>query len=153
MRLLIFHVDSFTCTVTQRGRSPLIEEPTAPSMRIDEGLLVLANAEAGDELAQDEVIAGTAHEIESLADQLKTRQVMLLPFAHLFAQPLPPIEALVLIDAIAAAVRTRGLDVQRPPFGWFHRWELNAKGHPLSRVARRVEPAARNPGSPSERRG
>ncbi len=151
MRLLIFHVDSFTCTVTQRGRSPLVEEPTSPSMHIDDGLLVLASAEAGDELAQAEVIAGAVHEIRSLASQLKARQIMLLPFAHLFGEPAPPMEALVLIDAIAAAVRIHGLEVQRPPFGWFHRWEMNAKGHPLSRVARRVNPSSQEPGSASER--
>jgi len=149
MRLLIFHVDSFTCTVTQRSRSPLIEEPTAPSMHIDEGLLVLASAEAGDEHFQSEVIAGSAREIHSLANQLKAMHVMLLPFAHLFGEPAPPMDALNLIDGIAAAVRGEGLEVQRPPFGWFHSWDLQAKGHPISRVARRVNPTGPPPLAPS----
>jgi threonyl-tRNA synthetase len=138
MRLLMFHVDSFTCTVTQRGRSPVIEEPTAPSMHIDDGILVLASAEAGDESAQSAVIAGSAREICTLATQVKARHVMLLPFAHLFGEPAPPTDAVNLIDGIATAVRAEGLEVQRPPFGWFHSWDLKAKGHPLSRVARRV---------------
>jgi hypothetical protein len=68
---------------------------------------------------------------------------MLLPFAHLFAEPAPPREALGIIDGIVEALRIDGLEVQRPPFGWFHRWELNAKGHPLSRVARRIGPSIR----------
>jgi hypothetical protein len=147
MRLLLFHVDSFTCTVTQRSRSPLIEEPRSPSMHIDEGLLVLASAEAGDEDAEDAVIEGSAREISLLAEQLKTKQVMLMPFAHLFGDPAPPLDALNIIDGIAAAIRTEGLEVQRPPFGWFHSWDLKAKGHPISRVARRIhaaEPASRS---------
>jgi hypothetical protein len=142
MRLLLFHVDSFTCTITEKGRSPLIETPATPSMRIDEGLLVLANAEADDEAAPEQVIAEGTKEITSLAAKLKVTRIMLLPFAHLFAEPAPPQEALAMIDGIAAALRSAGLDVQRPPFGWFHRWDLSAKGHPLSRVARRVGPAA-----------
>jgi threonyl-tRNA synthetase len=142
VRLLLFHVDSFTCTITEKGRSPLVETPTASRMHIDEGLLVLANAEAGDETAPALVIDEAAREIQTLAAKLKVQQIMVLPFAHLFGEPAPPEDALAIIDGIAAALRASGLGVDRPPFGWFHRWELNAKGHPLSRVARRVGPAA-----------
>jgi len=138
MRLLIFHVNSFTCTVTEKGRSSLIETPSAPSQHIDEGLLVLASAEAADAEDETGVAAGAAHEIARLADQLKARDVMLLPFAHLFAEPCPPQSALAMIDATAGDLRTRGYEVQRPPFGWFHTWDLQAKGHPLSRVARTI---------------
>jgi hypothetical protein len=149
MRLLLFHVDSFTCTITEKGRSPLVETPSSPSMRIEEGLLVLANAEEGDETAPARVIDEGAREIQSLAHKLKVHQIMLLPFAHLFGEPAPPEDALAIIDGMAAAVRASGLEVERPPFGWFHRWELNAKGHPLSRVARRIGPGADAPGTKS----
>jgi len=87
VRILIFHVDSFTCTITQKGRSSLVEEPVEPSMHIDDGFLVLASAEAGDEAAPDAFAEGTAAEVARLAAQLKVRAVMLLPFAHLFAEP------------------------------------------------------------------
>ncbi len=142
MRLLMLHVDSFTCTVTEKGRSPLVETPREPATHIDEGLLVLASVEAGDEAAPAQVIEEAVREIRSLAQKLKVRQVMLLPFAHLFGEPADPRAALVIMDGVAAAIRAQGFDVRRPPFGWFHRWELSAKGHPLSRVARRVGPAA-----------
>jgi len=138
MRLLMFHVDSFTCTVTERGRSPLAEEPASPSLHIDEGLLVLASAEAADGEGPTAVASGAADEVARLARQLKAPEVMLLPFAHLFAEPCPPGDALALIDAVATDLRGRGLTVQRPPFGWFHTWDLRAKGHPLSRVARTI---------------
>ena len=143
MRLLIFHVDAFACTVTQKGRSPLVETPTAPTSRIEEGLLVLASVEAGDETAPIEVTRGTSDEIRKLAAQLKVRQIMLLPFAHLFAEPAPPADALALIDGAAAELRSDGFVVERPPFGWFHSWDMQAKGHPLSRVARTVRPSSR----------
>ena len=82
-------------------------------------------------------------QVESLlAAQLKVRQIMLLPFAHLFAEPGTPRDALDTIDAMAEHLRAQGNRVQRPPFGWFHTWELRAKGHPLSRVARTITPAS-----------
>ena len=140
MRLLIFHVDSFTCTITQKGRSPLIETPSPPSAHIEQGLLVLASAEAGDEAGPERVVDGAAAEIARLATQLKVQSAMLLPFAHLFAEPADPALALSIIDGAAARLREQGLRVERPPFGWFHTWDLQAKGHPLSRVARTVRP-------------
>lgn len=140
--MLIFHVDSFTCTITQKGRSPLVETPAAPSAHIDNGLLVLASVEGGDEQGFDEVAVGAADQIRSLAAQLKVGQVMLLPFAHLFAEPAPPEMAVALIDAVADGVRNAGLEVTRPPFGWFHTWDMRAKGHPLARVARTVRPSS-----------
>ena len=83
-------------------------------------------------------------QVESLlAAQLKVRQIMLLPFAHLFAEPAPPADALALIDGAAAELRSDGFVVERPPFGWFHSWDMQAKGHPLSRVARTVRPSSR----------
>jgi threonyl-tRNA synthetase len=142
LRLLILHVDAFACTVTQKGRSPVIETPASPTTRIDDGLLVLASVEAGDERAPDEIRRGTVGEIERLAGQLKVEQVMLLPFAHLFAEPAPPADALGLIDGIADELRDHGFAVERPPFGWFHSWDMQAKGHPLSRVARTIRPAS-----------
>ena len=37
-----------------------------------------------------------------------------------------------------ALLVSAGFEVHRSPFGWFTRWDLQAKGHPLSRVARLV---------------
>jgi threonyl-tRNA synthetase len=146
MRLLLFHVDSFTCTVTEKGRSSLIETPTAPSTHIDEGLLVLASAESADAAQGEAVALAASDEIARVAGQLKASEIVVLPFAHLFADPCPPEAALAMIDATAANLEDRGLRVQRPPFGWFHTWDLKAKGHPMSRVARTI----RAPEGPAE---
>lgn len=134
----MFHVDAFTCTITEKGRSPLVEIPAAPSLHMGEGLLVLASVEAGDEAAPADVARGTALEIRRLARQLKAQDVMLLPFAHLFGEPSPPQAALDILDMVATELRSEAFSVERPPFGWFHRWDLQAKGHPMSRVARTI---------------
>lgn len=138
MRLLIFHVDAFRCTISEKGRSPVVEPPDPRSAHIDNGLLVLAAAEADDVEQAAGVADDTAAEVAKLAQQLKVGEVLLLPFAHLFVQPAPGRDAIAIIDAVADNLRGSGLRVQRPPFGWFTSWEMKAKGHPLSRVARTV---------------
>lgn len=140
--MLIFHVDEFTCTITQKGRSGLVETPAAKAIQMGSGLLVLTAVEAGDERAVEEVAGGAAKEIMKLAAQLGARHVTLLPFAHLFVEPAPAEQAVEIMDLAAGHLRSAGLGVERAPFGWFHAWELKAKGHPLSRVARTIRPAS-----------
>ncbi|MBI4492325.1 MAG: hypothetical protein HY690_05980 [Chloroflexi bacterium] len=140
MRILIFHVDHFSCTATQRGRSALVEPLAERTFTLEEGLLVLASVERGDESRQQEVVAGAAMEIRKLARQVGARRAMLHPFAHLFGLPADPQASVAVLDAVASALQTEGLECSRTPFGWFFSWELRAKGHPLSRVARRIPP-------------
>lgn len=138
MRLLMFHVDRFVATVTDRGRTRLIEPQPEGPIVLDEGLLVLANVEADDERDPAGVAAEGARLIGDLAAQLKAPRALVLPFAHLFGQPGDPAAAVALLDDLVARLRAAGLEARRVPFGWFFAWDLRAKGHPLSRVARSV---------------
>ena len=108
---------------------------------------MLAAVEATDAADGPGVAERGAAEVHRLGQQLKTSETMLLPFAHLFAEPCPPAAALALLDAAVQDLRARGYGVQRPPFGWFHSWDLKAKGHPLSRVARTVNASTGDRGS------
>ena len=141
MRLLIVHVDRFAYTVTDAARSPLREDVAQPTFAVDEALLVLASVERGDEAAPAEVAELGAVEIARLARQLDVARVVLHPFAHLFGELTAPAAAVAVLDATKARLEAAGLAVHRSPFGWFTRWDLQAKGHPLSRVGRIVRPA------------
>jgi threonyl-tRNA synthetase len=146
MRLLAFHVDHFAATATDRTRSRLREPRPDGPLTVDEGLLVLANVEAGDEVDLAGVAAAAAEQLASLARQVGARRALVLPFAHLFGEPGEPEAALRLLDELSARLSARGVEARRAPFGWFFAWELRAKGHPLSRVARRIAP--RRPAGP-----
>ena len=86
MRFLAWHVDYFKCHITERGRSPLVEEYDDPETVAENALLVLASVEKGDEAAPETVAERVAAEIASHAANLKVRTVVLHPFAHLFGQ-------------------------------------------------------------------
>jgi hypothetical protein len=136
MRFLAWHVDYFKCRITERGRSPLVEEYDDPETTAENALLVLASVEKGDEVAPQAVARRAAAEIAAHAASLKVQTIILHPFAHLFGRLSRPSVAVQVLQAIEVGLRARRLAVIRTPFGWFNTLDIRAKGHPLSRVAR-----------------
>jgi len=138
MRFLILHVNSFRCTITEKGRSKVYEQYDNPITHVEEALIVLSSVERGDEQAPDVVAARASAEIAKLAAQLKVSTVVLHPFAHLFAELGAPEVAIDVLSKTQQKLREAGLQTVRTPFGWFNSLQIDAKGHPLSRVARIV---------------
>jgi threonyl-tRNA synthetase len=136
--MLMLHVDHFCSTVTERGRSRLIEEPPSKTVEVDEALLVLISVERTDETSPEDVSLKAVEEISRLCHQLKANVIVLHPFAHLFADMSKPETALRVMRLTEEGLNQRGFKVVRTPFGWFNTLDLKAKGHPLSRVARTV---------------
>jgi len=138
MRFLAWHVDHFKCRITEKGRSPVVEDYDDPETVTGEALLVLVSVEKEDETAPEGVAAGAVAEIAAHAGNLNVRTVILHPFAHLFGQLSRPAIAVQVLKLVEEGLRTKGLAVTRTPFGWFNSLEIQAKGHPLSRVARTI---------------
>ncbi len=134
----MLHVDRFISTVTEKGRSRVIEEvtPDSKTTDVDEALLILASVEKNDESSPESVVNKVVSEISDHAGRLKVNRVILHPFAHLFADLSKPETALEILKLSEEGLVQRGYEVIRTPFGWFNSLELKAKGHPLSRVAR-----------------
>ncbi|MBM4258727.1 MAG: hypothetical protein FJ147_22855 [Deltaproteobacteria bacterium] len=138
MRFLILHVNSFCCTITEKGRSKVYESYDDPVTRVNDALVVLSSVEKGDERNPALVAQRACTEITKLVAQLKVTTVVLHPFAHLFAELGPPEAAIDVLSRTQQELATKGLHCVRTPFGWFNSLQIDAKGHPLSRVARIV---------------
>jgi len=138
MRILIWHCDSFRSEVTQRGRSPVCEDVTAPLIETGECLLVYAACEKQDEETPDAIVGLTSLEVMKLARQLKVQTIVLHSFAHLFVELASPRAALDILKNVEARLSQEGFDVFSTPFGWFNTLDIKAKGHPISRVAREI---------------
>ncbi len=136
MRFLAWHVDYVTAKPTEKGRSTLVED--ANPVKAENALLVFANFEKSDETHQEEVIAKAADEIAAIAAQLKVTEVVLNPFAHLFAEPAQLDVARDMLDGLRDQLLKRDFTVMKLAFGMFYEIELRAKGHRLSRIARTV---------------
>ncbi len=134
----MLHVDRFISTVTEKGRSRVIEEvnPDSKTIDVEEALLILASVEKNDESSHESVVEKVISEISEHAWKLKVHRIILHPFAHLFADLSKPETALEILKLSEEGLVQRGFEVVRTPFGWFNTLEIKAKGHPLSRVAR-----------------
>ena len=77
MRFLAWHVDYFKCRITERGRSPVVEEYDDPETVAEEALLVLVSVEKGDEVASEAVAEKAAAEIAAHASSLKVETLVL----------------------------------------------------------------------------
>jgi threonyl-tRNA synthetase len=137
MRLLIWHVDSFTAEPTERGRSKLADREPQP-VSIGEGVVVFAAVEKKDEPEPLAVAARAAPAIAEVARNLGAKAVLLHSFAHLFVELSVPSIARETLNETQRLLEEEGFTVSQSAFGWFNRLEMRAKGHPLSRVARQV---------------
>lgn len=137
MRVLMFHVDAFATEPSERGRSKLADEAPV-SVRIDEGLVVFAACEKQDEPEPTAVADRASAAITDIARRLGARTIVLHSFSHLFVELSSPAVAREILDAVERQLQEQGYTVSQTAFGYFNRFEMRAKGHPLSRVARQV---------------
>ncbi len=137
MRVLIWHVDNFSAEPTERGRSKIADtEPQVAS--IEDGLVVFAAVEKGDEPEPLAVAQRATAAISEVARNLGAQRVLLHSFAHLFVELSTPKVAREVLNETQRLLEAEGYQVSQSAFGWFNRLEMKAKGHPLSRVARQV---------------
>ena len=136
MRFLAWHVERVKADPTERGRSPIAEEPRPVSA--ENALFVFAQFEKSDESLPIDIVRKATDEIACLATQLMGAAIVLNPFAHLFAEPCRPEVAVEMLREVDQGLGARGLSVQRLSFGVFYELEMKAKGHRMSRIARTI---------------
>ncbi|MHA1720587.1 MAG: threonyl-tRNA synthetase editing domain-containing protein [Promethearchaeota archaeon] len=137
MRFLSFHVNAFSYKITKKGRSKILEEITANNKHyeVENALVLFIAAEKEDELNPN-IYDHFLKEILKILNQLKVKNIVLIPFAHLFGQ-LSSLEfAFESLKTIEKLLKDKGFSVNRMPFGWFSEFDMKAKGHPLSRISR-----------------
>jgi hypothetical protein len=137
MRLLIWHMDEFVAEPTERGRSP-VADPEPQTVRVEDALVVFAAVEKKDEAEPETTAEHATAAIVQVAKQLGVRTVVLHSFSHLFVELSTPATAQQVFGAIQTRLEAEGYNVGQTAFGWFNRLDMQAKGHPLSRVARQI---------------
>jgi len=140
MRFLSFHCDYFRFKAIKRSRSKIFEELTEKNREngFENVIALYISVEKRDE-DSTEFIPKAIKEIEKIATQLKVSNIIVLSFAHLFGELSNPEFGLKALKNLEKRLVENGFNVLRPPFGWFNELELKAKGHPLSRISRKIE--------------
>ncbi|MFB6353756.1 MAG: threonine--tRNA ligase [Halobacteriales archaeon] len=139
MRLLFIHSDYLEFEATETaGPEGLAETEGVPMEgRLEDCVTVFISVESGDESDPDGVVENAAVELRDVAGQLGTDRVVLYPYAHLSEDLASPDVAKAVLGELEATLADE-FEVLRAPFGWYKRFSVSCKGHPLSELSRHV---------------
>jgi len=139
MKLLLIHSDYIEYEVKDKAISNP-EEISQKKDRLEEALTVFIAVEKNDEKSPQQVVIDTVTEIEKTAEQLKVRNIMIYPYAHLSSDLGRPKVAKEILIEIEYELKNKDFNVKRSPFGWYKAFKISCKGHPLSELSRDITP-------------
>lgn len=139
MRLLLIHADKFEYETKEKA----LKEPEPLSDKgkkglLQDGLVVFSTVEKEDEASPGTTAANAADSIEEVLGWLKTKRVMIYPYAHLSTSLASRDPAIKVLKDLEQKLIERGYEVSRSPFGWYKGFTITAKGHPLSELSRTI---------------
>ncbi|MBU0906915.1 MAG: threonine--tRNA ligase [Nanoarchaeota archaeon] len=103
---------------------------------VQECLVVLTAIEHGDDQKVfDDLIAS----VKKTATEVKSKNIVLYPYAHLSSKLSAPDVALKTLEE-AEKILAQDFKVTRAPFGYYKTFELKCKGHPLSELSKEFHP-------------
>jgi len=77
--------------------------------------------------------------IEDIANQVKAKNIILYPYAHLSSNLGAPEIAIRILKKAEIKLRDKKFKVTRAPFGYYKEFELKCKGHPLAELSREIK--------------
>ncbi len=134
MKILLIHSDFIEFEPKEKALKSA-ESAEKKKQRIEDCLVVFTSTEKED--TQD-IAPKTAEEIENVAEQLKTKRIVIYPFVHLTQKPGNPALALKIISSMESFLKAKKYEVHHAPFGWYKSFDIKCKGHPLAELSREI---------------
>jgi threonyl-tRNA synthetase len=135
MKTLNLHCDHIRFKALKKALKNIDELTSGQQMEGEstDCLAVLVAIERGD---TTESASKLVENIIDITDQVKTKKVVLYPYAHLSKNLGKPELAIKILDEVAK--KLKGFDVVKAPFGYYKSFEIKVKGHPLSELSREI---------------
>ena len=134
MKILSLHCDYIKFQAKKKAIKDA-EEASDKEHEIKECLVILTAVEKGDEKNTEEISKKLVEQIKDIANQVKTSNIVLYPYAHLSSNLSNPQKALEVLKK-AEKLLSNEFMVTRAPFGYYKSFEIKVKGHPLSELSR-----------------
>jgi len=139
MRLLLVHADRFEYEAREKAvKEPEPLDESHKKGALENGLVVFSTVEKNDEQEPEQIATNAASSIEEVLGWLKTKKVMVYPYAHLSTSLASREPAISILKALEERLAQKGYEVSRSPFGWYKSFTITAKGHPLSELSRTI---------------
>lgn len=139
MKILLLHSD-FIEWEPKKKAIKTAEDVEKKTVKVNEVLVVFSAVEKGDEKNIQDVVKKTTQEILSVYKEVKAKNVVVYPYAHLSSELSSPETALAVLKGVEKAIKDVKVPVKRAPFGWYKAFNIRCKGHPLSELSRDIRP-------------
>jgi len=138
MKFLSLHVDCIKFKPLKKAlkQAQALSEKEKKGGEVKEALAVLTAVEKGDRNAE-EVVKRFVENVREIAGQVKAKNIVLYPYAHLSSNLAAPEVAIDILGKAEKELK-KYFNVVHAPFGYYKEFELKVKGHPLSELSREI---------------
>lgn len=137
MKIITLHCDYIKFKPIKKAIKEPEEIKEKGEVHVKEPLVVLTAVEKGD---NDKTISQLIDAIKKTAGEVKAKNIVLYPYAHLSSNLANPDTALEYLVEAYQVLKKEGYNVTRAPFGYYKEFELKVKGHPLSELSKEFHP-------------
>jgi len=137
MKILSLHCDYIKFKPLKKAlkQTQDLTKEQEKEMEVKEALVIFTAVEKQDE-SNPEILKKYLENIRDLASQVKAKNIVLYPYAHLSSSLSNPDFAKSLLEK--AEKELTDFKVSRAPFGYYKEFELKCKGHPLAELSRSI---------------
>jgi threonyl-tRNA synthetase len=139
MKTLNLHVDYIKFKPLKKALKSIgeLEEKDKKEKKVEEALVVMTAVEKFD-TDTAAVVKELVVNVKDIASQVKAKNIVLYPYAHLSKDLGNPELAQEILEKAEEELTKEKFKVTRAPFGYYKEFELKVKGHPLSELSREI---------------
>jgi hypothetical protein len=130
IRIIFVHVDYVRYYI--KTKTKVVEPIAVKKDYMEECVVLFCCAEKIDEDNPHNVIENATLEVIRRLEMIKTKKVMIYPYAHFTNYLSNPKTAVEISTGLESSLTERDIEVKRAAFGWYKELEMRGKGHPLS---------------------
>lgn len=138
MKILLIHSDYIEFEARQKAIKLAEDWKKGEKTRIEECLVVFTAVEKQDEGKVGEITKNMVDEVEKVANEIKADTIVFYPYAHLSKDLSSPGTAKDVLLKAEELAKEKGFTASHAPFGWYKKFSISAKGHPLSELSREI---------------
>tara|TARA_Y100000034_G_scaffold134796_1_gene204305 strand:- start:398 stop:2263 length:1866 start_codon:yes stop_codon:yes gene_type:complete len=139
MKVLFLHVDYIKFKPLKKALKKIdnLSEKEKRGSEVKDALAVLTAVEKSDSNI-DEVVKEFVKNIKEISNSIKTKKIVLYPYAHLSSKLANPETAINVLEKTEKELK-KEFKVMKAPFGYYKEFELKVKGHPLAELSREIK--------------
>ncbi len=139
MKILSLHCDYIKFKPLKKALkdAEVLSEKDKREKIVKDALVILTAVEKDDGNIK-EIVEKLVENVKDITKQVKAKNIVLYPYAHLSSNLASPETAVKVLDEAEKKLK-KSFNVVRAPFGYYKEFELKCKGHPLSELSREIK--------------